>query len=86
MRLDKFLSAARIFKSRSLAGEAISSSMVFISNLPAKSSHQATPGLVIEIDTPRSYRKIEVLSLPPVNMSKKDASSLYRLIEERIKD
>ena len=86
MRLDKFLSAARIFKSRSLANEAITSSMVFTGNLPAKSSRLVTPGLVIEIDTPGAYRKIEVLSLPSRNMSKKDASSLYRLIEERIKD
>ncbi len=86
MRLDKFLSAARIFKSRSLANEAIASSMVFTGNLPAKASRDVTPGLIIEIDTPRAYRKIEVLLLPPRNMSKKDASSLYRLIEQRIKD
>lgn len=86
MRLDKFLSAARIFKSRSLANEAISSSMVFISNLPAKPSREVAPGLIIEVDTPRTYKKIEILTMPSGNMSKKDASSLYRLIEERIKD
>ncbi len=86
MRLDKFLSAARIFKSRSLANEAITSSMAFIGNLPAKPSQEVRSGLIVEIDTPGAYRKIEILSLPPKNMSKKDASLLYRLIEERIKD
>lgn len=86
MRLDKFLSAARIFKSRSLASEAISSSMVFIGNLPAKPSREVAPGLVIEIDTPRTYKKIEILSMPSGNIGRKDASSLYWLIEERIKD
>jgi ribosome-associated heat shock protein Hsp15 len=86
MRLDKFLSAARIFKSRSLASEAISSSMVFISNLPVKPSREVAPGLIIEIDTPRIYKKIEILTMPSRNISKKDASSLYRLIEERVKD
>ena len=86
MRLDKFLSAARIFKSRSLANEAISSSMVFVGNLPAKPSREVASGLVIEIDTPRVHKKIEILSLPSGNISRKDASSLYRLIEERIKD
>ncbi len=86
MRLDKFLSAARIFKSRSLASEAISSSMVFVNNLPAKSSREVGPGIFIEIDTPLYYKKIEVISLPPKNMSKKEAITLYRLIEERIKD
>jgi ribosome-associated heat shock protein Hsp15 len=86
MRLDKFLSAARIFRSRSLANEAISSSMVFISNLPVKPSTEVAAGLIIEIDTPRTYKKIEILSIPSGNISKRDASSLYRLIEERIKD
>jgi ribosome-associated heat shock protein Hsp15 len=86
MRLDKFLSAARIFKSRSLASEAISSSMVFIDNLPAKPSREVRTGIIIEIDTPLYYKKMEVTALPPANMRKKDADSLYRLIEERAKD
>lgn len=86
MRLDKFLSAARIFRSRSLASEAITSLMVFIGNLPAKPSREVAPGIIIEIDTPDAYMKIEILSLPSGNMSKKKAVSLYRLIEERVKD
>lgn len=86
MRLDKFLSAARIFKSRSLASEAISSSMVFIDNMPAKPSREVRPGMFVEIDTPGYYRKIEVVSMPPRNMSKQEAASLYRQIEERIKE
>lgn len=86
MRLDKFLSAARIFRSRSLAAEAISSSMVFVNHLPAKPSREVRPGLFVEIDTPGYYRKIEVVLLPPKNMSRKDATMLYRIIEERVKD
>jgi len=86
MRLDKYLSVARIFKSRSLAGEAISASMVFLDGLPAKSSREIKSGSIIEIDTPLFYKKIEILDLPTGNVSKKDASSLYRLLEEREKD
>jgi len=86
MRLDRFLSVARIFKSRSLAAEAISSSMVLIDNIPAKPAKELRLGIIIEIDTPRFYKKIEVLSLPGGNVSRKDASTLYAIREEREKD
>jgi len=86
MRLDRFLSVARLFKSRSLASEAISSGMVFVDNQPSKPSKEVRLGQVIEIDTPRYYKRFEILSIPPNNMAKKEASSLFRLIEERHKD
>jgi ribosome-associated heat shock protein Hsp15 len=86
MRLDRFLSVARIFKSRSLAAEAISSSMVLIDNIPAKPAKELKVGVIIEIDTPRFYKKIEVISLPGGNVRRKDASSLYAIREERDKD
>jgi ribosome-associated heat shock protein Hsp15 len=86
MRLDRFLSVARIFKSRSMAAEAIQASMVFIDSIVAKPAKEIRLGQIIEIDTPRFYKKLEVLSLPAGNINKKDALSLYKLIEERIKD
>jgi ribosomal 50S subunit-recycling heat shock protein len=86
MRLDRFLSVAKIFKSRSLAALAIESSMVFIDNLLAKPAREIRLGQKIEIDTPRFYKKIEVISLPTGNISRKEAPSLYKLLEERIKD
>lgn len=86
MRLDRFLSVAKVFKSRSLAAEAISSSMVFIDSIPAKPAREIKPGTLIEIDTPRFYKKIEVVILPHGNISRKEASSLYRVLDEREKD
>jgi ribosome-associated heat shock protein Hsp15 len=86
MRLDKFLSAVRIFKSRNLAAEALSASMVYLDNLPAKASKSVTIGSIIEIDTPIFYKKIEVLNLPPKNLRKEEASSLIKILDERIKD
>jgi ribosomal 50S subunit-recycling heat shock protein len=86
MRLDRFLSVARIFRSRSMAAEAIQASMVFIDNIAAKPAREIRLGQIIEIDTPRFYKKFEVLVLPIGNISKKDAASLFKLIEERIKD
>jgi ribosome-associated heat shock protein Hsp15 len=86
MRLDKFLSAARIFRSRTLAAEAISASMVFVDGLAAKSSREIKPGSIIEIDTLSFYKKLEVTAIPPRNFSKKQADTVYRLLQERIKN
>jgi ribosome-associated heat shock protein Hsp15 len=86
MRLDRFLSVAKIFKSRSLAQEAISSSMVFVDGLAAGPAKEIRPGQKIEIDTPRFYKKIEIAFLPTGNVSRKEAPSLYKILEERIKD
>jgi len=86
MRLDKFLSTVRIFKSRSMASEALSSSMVYLDSLPAKSSKTVSIGSIIEIDTPIFYKKIEVLDLPQKNMRRSEASSLIKILDERIKD
>ncbi len=85
MRLDKFLSAAGIFKSRTLAAEAISESMVFVDGLAAKSSREIKPGSVIEIDTLFLYKKLEVMAIPSKNFPKKQAHTVYRILQERSK-
>ncbi len=86
MRLDKFLSVARIFKSRSLAGEAATASMVFLDGFPAKPSREIKTGSIIEINTLLYYKKIEVLAVPSGNVSGKDVSSLFRLLNHRAKE
>lgn len=85
MRLDKYLSAARIFKSRTHAAEAISASLVFLDGLGAKPSREVKPGSVIEIDTPAFYKKLEVTAIPPKNFPKNKADTIYRLLQERSK-
>jgi len=85
MRLDKFLSAARIFKSRTLAEEAISASMVHVDGLTAKSSKEIKPGSVIEIDTFDFYKKIKVVQIPPKNLPGNKAHTLYMILQERSK-
>jgi len=85
MRLDKYLFAARIFKSRTLAGEAAASSMVFVDNTAAKPSREIKIGYVIEIDTLSFYKKLKVLKIPQKKLPKSEASTLYELLEERTK-
>lgn len=86
MRLDKYLSAARVFKSRTLAGEAAASAMVFVDNTAAKPSREIKIGYVIEIDTLLFYKKLKVLKIPKKNLPKSAASTLYELLDERTKE
>jgi len=85
MRLDRFLSAARIFKSRTLAGEAISASMVYVDGVTAKASKEVKPGSIIEIDMLTFYKKIEVREIPSRNLPKSKAHTLYEVLQERAK-
>ncbi|UCE65729.1 MAG: RNA-binding S4 domain-containing protein [Candidatus Zixiibacteriota bacterium] len=85
MRLDRFLSAARIFKSRTLAGEAASASMVYVDGVAAKPSKNVKPGSIIEIDTLKFYKKIEVKEIPGKNLPKNKAHALYDTLQERPK-
>lgn len=85
MRLDRFLSAARIFKSRTLAEEAISASMVFVDGLRAKPSKDVKPGSIVEVDTLMFYKKIEIREIPAKNLPKNRARELYIILQERSK-
>ncbi len=85
MRLDKYLSSARLFKSRTLAAEASSALMVFVDGMPARPSREIKVGSIIEIDTLSYYKKLEVLQVPRKNLPKSAAATLYELIEDRKK-
>lgn len=86
MRLDKFIAVARLLKTRSLVKTATDEGMVFINGHRAKPAVMIKLGDVIEIDTPRFYKKIKVIDLPAKNMRKAEAVDLYDLLEEREKE
>ena len=86
MRLDKFIAIARLLKTRSLVKTATDEGMVFINGHRAKPAVIVRSGDVIEIDTPRFYKKVKVIALPPKNMRKAEAVNLYDLLEERTKE
>ena len=86
MRLDKFIAVARLLKTRSLVKTATDEGMVFINSHRAKPAALVRLGDVIEIDTPRFYKKIRVIDLPLKNVRKSEAVNLHELLEERVKE
>ncbi len=86
MRLDVFLAKARILKTRSLVKTAIDEGMVFINGLKAKPASTVKIGHIIEVDIPRAYTKLRVISLPTKNLKKSEAGSLFETLEIRRKE
>lgn len=62
VRLDKWLWAVRLFKTRSLATEACQAGHVKIRGERAKPAHHVRPGEIIEVRLPAALRTVKVLA------------------------
>jgi ribosome-associated heat shock protein Hsp15 len=63
-RLDKWLWAVRIFKSRSLASDACRAGSVTVNELPAKPARDVRPGETITVQQGLVLRTLKVLDVP----------------------
>ena len=63
IRMDKFLWAARIYKTRTLAAEACSKGQITINDLTVKPSRHVTVGEVIMVRKPPMVHTYKVLGL-----------------------
>ncbi|RLD99578.1 MAG: RNA-binding S4 domain-containing protein [Aquificota bacterium] len=86
MRLDKFLKISRLLKRRTLAAQACKLRAVKVNGLEAKASKQVKEGDTLELDMASVYLKVKVERVPQGPVRKKDAHTLYSLLEERKKD
>ena len=77
MRLDKWLWAARFFKTRSLAAEAISAGHVSVNGERAKAAKALKPGDAIEIRKPPFVHSIIVKGLSERRGPAAEAQALY---------
>jgi ribosome-associated heat shock protein Hsp15 len=78
VRLDKWLWAARFFKTRALAVEAIEKHRVEVNGLPAKPSRDVKPGCLVQIREPgQPTREVQVLEVSLVRQSASIAQQLY---------
>jgi ribosomal 50S subunit-recycling heat shock protein len=85
MRLDKFLKVSRLIKRRTLAKEASEQERILVNDKIAKPSKELKIGDTITIQFGRKEIQVKVISLNP-SIKKEDASNMYELISETIKE
>jgi ribosomal 50S subunit-recycling heat shock protein len=87
LRLDEFIKAARLLKSRSLAKRACDLGFVKLDGKVVKASKEVSPGQRIVLDLPIRYLEAEVLALPGgKNVSRKAGRDLVRVIIQEERD
>ena len=81
VRLDKWLWAARFYKTRSIAKAAIEAGHVRVNGERAKVAREVRPGLMISLRQGREDREVEVLALSDQRRGAPEAQRLYRETE-----
>jgi ribosome-associated heat shock protein Hsp15 len=84
VRIDKWLWAARFFKTRSLATKACELSRVQLNGQPAKPAREIHIGARLRITNDGGEFEVEVLDLSDVRGPAPVAQALYRETEESI--
>jgi ribosome-associated heat shock protein Hsp15 len=77
VRLDRFLCASRLFKSRALAQAACEANHVRVNGEPARSSHALRVGDEVHAFSPRGTIVWEVLKLAEKRLGAPEARLLY---------
>src|SRR5206468_11296797 len=77
VRVDRWLAAARIYKSRTSAQEACAAGHVAVNGLVARSSHALVVGDEVSARAPRGDLVLEVLALGDKRLSPPKARELY---------
>jgi ribosome-associated heat shock protein Hsp15 len=77
VRLDKWLWAARFYKTRALASEEIGKNRVSVNGQVAKASREMRPGDVVSLRQAGFTREVQVLGLSEVRGPAPVAQSLY---------
>lgn len=85
IRIDKWLWAARFYKTRSIARQMIEGGKVDYNGSRAKPSRAVEIGAVIKLLQGNARREVEVLALSDVRGPAKEAQLLYKETEESIK-
>ncbi len=77
-RVDKWLWAARFFKTRGLAADAAESGKVLVNGMRAKPAKAIAPGDMLEIRVSKFRFEVEVLALSAKRGGAPEAQKLYR--------
>lgn len=82
VRIDKWLWAARFFKTRSLAQDAIELGRVRMRGERVKASREVQPGDLLQITRGEEHFEVYVENLSQVRGPAKEAQKLYRETDE----
>lgn len=84
VRLDKWLWAARLFKTRALAAEAVERDRVLVNGQPAKPGRSLKPGDRLALRQPGVVRELVVRGLSRVRGPAPQAQALYEETAESL--
>ena len=84
VRLDKWLWAVRVFKTRKLAQEAIERGKVRVDGSPAKASRALRIGQIVALEKLGVRDELEVAGLSERRVSAAQANDLYRRTERGV--
>ncbi len=84
VRIDKWLWAARFFKTRSLAKQAIDGGKVHIDGQRVKASKEIEVGMIITLRQGWDEREVQVIALSEQRRGAPEASRLYSETEQSI--
>ncbi len=85
MRLDTYLSDARLIKRRTQAKKACENRIVLVDGTVAKPGKEVRAGQKIIINFTNRTLEVEVLEIPSKGVKKEDAKNFYRMIREEVK-
>lgn len=77
-RIDKWLWAARFYKTRALASEAVKNGKVLVNDEKIKPSKEISPGMTLSIKQSYFSKTIQVFALSPRRGSATVAAELYK--------
>ncbi len=77
IRIDKWLWAARLFKTRSLAADAIKGGKVKINNNAVKPSREVKEGEIIQVQIEQLHKVVQIKSLVKNRVSPKQVPEVY---------
>jgi ribosome-associated heat shock protein Hsp15 len=77
VRMDKWLWAARLYKTRSLAADAIKGGKVKVDGNPVKPSREVKEGDVIQVQIDQLHKVVEVKTVIKNRVSAKQVPEIY---------